>query len=274
VFLPFASQWSALYAEVVSLHLVAGRVYSEGMGANLSAILHDGQEYPLELAAAAVSAVALLRRCWAVLPPALWAIASFVLLLHQQPLWVHHMALLVPPLVLTAAAGLHALRDMAGEVLARPRVRAAGFAAPSISAAWMLVGVVALAGLALGYQSTRAVATPSRSEVALAIMLESATRPGDLVIADDQYAVGLADRDVPAQLVDTSFVRIRSSDLTATRLEAIAQEPDVQAVLFATGRLDLVPGFRSWVGTHFLLAGTLGDGMVLYLKQPPGPTIV
>ncbi len=94
------------------------------------------------------------------------------------------------------------------------------------------------------------------------------------MVTDDQYIAGLADRDVPPNLVDTSQVRLRAGYLTAQRLEAAAQRPDVRAVLFYTGRFDLVPGFRDWVAAHFLLAGTFGDHTALYLKLPHTPTPV
>jgi len=96
--------------------------------------------------------------------------------------------------------------------------------------------------------------------------LRARTARGDLVITDDQFAVAQAGRDVPPELVDTSFVRVQSGDLTVAAVEAAADRPDVTAVLLASGRLALLPGFRAWAGERFPEVIDLGGGRTLYLR--------
>ncbi len=274
VLIPFAGQWSALYDQVVRFHMAAGRAVDRGLTANIHLILNDGTELLLELVALALAGWALARRSWRVVPPALWVVASLWFLLAQQPLLSHHLTLLVPPLALTVAVALPALAGASVRTAERSTSSREGAVASPAVLAGALCAVALAAGLGVSLvQARQAAAAPERETVA-ALALAAATMPGDLVVTDDQYIAGLADRDVPPNLVDTSQVRLRAGYLTAQRLEAAAQGPDVRAVLFYTGRFDLVPGFRDWVAAHFLLAGTFGDHTALYLKLPHTPTPV
>ena len=58
------------------------------------------------LAALYGSLVALLRRDWRVLPILAWLLATLVLLYKQQPLFLHHLIALEPPLITLALLGL------------------------------------------------------------------------------------------------------------------------------------------------------------------------
>jgi hypothetical protein len=95
--------------------------------------------------------------------------------------------------------------------------------------------------------------------------------PGDYVVSDDQYLAGLAGRDVPPELVDTSQVRITAGYLTASQLEGIIERDHVNVILFANGRFDMVPGFRAWVQRHYSPIATFGHGAVLFIRQSSAP---
>jgi hypothetical protein len=270
VVLPFAGQWPALYDQVVRFHLAAARSLSIGMYANLLLLSRETVELPLALLATAGALAALAVRRWRILPPALWACASFVVLVRQQPLFPHHVALLIPPLALTAAVGLPSLAEILPAALGAGRgmlTDARGRGALAV----MLAGVVLVwsVGATTVQSATPPAAAPCPSAAA-ARALAASTQPGDLVVADDQYIAALASRDVPPQLVDTSLVRIQSGYLTTTQLETAIQAPDVRAILFCSGRFNLVPGFREWVNTHYLLVASFGQQGALYLKLPPG----
>src|SRR5436309_8843831 len=86
--------------------------------------------------------------------------------------------------------------------------------------------------------------------------LRNETAPGQLIITDAQFLAGLADRDTPPSLVDTSLVRILTGNVTAEQLIQEASQPQVHAVLFYTYRLDAKPiaDFHTWVTQHFRLA--------------------
>lgn len=273
VFLPFAGQWSALYDEVVRFHLAAAHSFAHSASTNVRLLARVGSELPLELLTALSVGLALARRRWAIMPPLLWAVASYALLIQQQPLFLHHVVLVVPALALTTAAAMPALAAALHALLARARSRVVANVDPRL-APWALIGLVLLTGLTIAFQETRQAARPPGQYADYAAAIAASTQPGDLIVSDDQYVVALADRDVPPELVDTSTVRIQSGYLTAAQLEAIVQRTDVRAVLFLSGRFDEVPGFREWVAARYTRVGVLGASGALYLKLPHAPPIV
>ena len=120
------------------------------------------------------------------------------------------------------------------------------------------------------YRSDAYVATDQQTqqELRVAADLQHAITPGQLVITDAQFIAGLADRNTPPSLVDTSTVRITSGYLTLAQLENTASQPQVHAVLFYSGRLgapETAP-FHEWVAQHFHLAHTYGKGRELWVR--------
>jgi hypothetical protein len=268
VLLPFAGRWPALYDQVIQFHLAAGRVTQQSLVDRVSVILGSGGDLPLLALAVALAAWALARRWWRVLPLAAWLAGSLLLLLAQRPLLGHHLALLLPPAALTAAVGV----ALAGaERKTRSPARASGsdvLASGAVVAALLVL----LLGLVVGLNGVRHAALARNHDLGPAFVLAAATLPEDLVVTDDQYVAGLADRDVPPDLVDTSFVRVQAGYLTAARLESEAASSRVRAVLFFSGRFDRVPGFRAWIANNpsFVLVRTFGPGQSLYIKLPSG----
>jgi 4-amino-4-deoxy-L-arabinose transferase-like glycosyltransferase len=272
--LPFVGSWNTLYDQVVTFHVVAGRAVDRGLRYNLTLLAKTGELYPLALLAAAALALALWRRAWAIAPIVLWLFASLVLLARQQPLFVHHRVLLSPELALIAALALPVLvASVAGgdkRSLSTPQRHNA-----------MTIGFLALLALALvanlgldARDNTQAAMPPSLNQAQLASALNQLTTPDDLVASDDQYVAGLADRTVLPQLVDTSLVRIQSGYLTADQLETLITKNDVRVILFASGRFDQIPGFRTWVAANFTQMATFEGHQALYLKKPPTPPVV
>jgi hypothetical protein len=265
--LPFAGRWPALYDQVIRFHLAAGRVTGQSFADRLGVIFGSGSDLPLLALALALAAVALARRWWLALPPAAWLAGSLILLALQRPLLDHHLALLVPPAALTIAAAVAAAYAEWRAATPAARQGTLDLLARGSAGAALLA---ALLGAAIGLNGVRHAALAANHTLGPAFILAAATAPDDLVVADDQYLVGLADRDVPPELVDTSFVRVQAGYLSAARLEAAAARPEVRAVVFYSGRFDRVPGFRAWVAAHFVLARTFGPGQALYLKLPHG----
>lgn len=268
VLLPFAVRWPALYAQVVSFHLAAGRSTHEGLLHNLGFIWHNLRVDTLLILGAAALVLAALRRDWRAVPPLLWLAASVALLLTQHPLFEHHLVLLVPPLALFTGVTLGSLVPLAPPLAARPALDARARRALGPA----LLGVGALALLWSGVVVVQAAARPVPQNVAqLAAALRAATVPGDLVVTDDQYVAGLADRTVPAELVDTSSVRITSGYLTAQQLEDAITRADARTILFSSGRFAQVPGFKQWVNANFTQIADFGGGRALYIRQPKTP---
>ncbi|HKV84981.1 MAG TPA: glycosyltransferase family 39 protein [Ktedonobacterales bacterium] len=272
VALPFVGNWGAAYDQVVRFHLVAGRTATGSLRGNVSAILHVRGEYPLWLAAAGGVFLAMLTRRWICAPILLWLLASFALLAQQQPLFQHHIALLVPPLVLLA--GLTPTAFVGARVGARAHEANALFQwASRLALALALFASVAGVFISVKNDSRAAQAVPFNT-LRIASMVAAITIPTDYVVTDDQYIAGLADRNVPPQLVDTSLVRIQAGYLTAAQLERIVTATDSRTILFASGRFDQITGFRAWVEAHFTAVPQVGDGHMLYVKAPQTPTPV
>jgi len=112
----------------------------------------------------------------------------------------------------------------------------------------------------------RALQEPAAAVEPTIAALRASTRPGDLVISDDQFATALAGRSTPPELVDTSLVRVTAGDLTVDEVIAVAQHRHVRAVLLRTERLSAVPSLRAWLDQHFPESIPLGTGRTLYVR--------
>jgi hypothetical protein len=238
--LPFAGAWPALWDQAVRLHLGARSLPVGGLdeGTLLRGL-------PVAALAAAGCAAAIRTRPLLAATGATWAAAAAALLAVQHPLWPHHAVVLVAPLALLGGG-------LATVVTAR-----------AVAAAAAVALVVASAASGLYARSLQA---PAPVEAPVVAALDGRTAPGDLVVTDDQFGAALADRSTPPDLVDTSFVRIASGDLTAERVESIAGRPRVRAVLLGTGRLSALPGLREWLAQRFPQAVALGGGRTLYTR--------
>lgn len=288
VLLPFVGRWGTLWSQVVTYHLTAGATVNQGLGYNLRLLATTlSGDLLLPVAALAILLLAITGhvRDWPLLPPALWALAAFAFLVRQQPLLVHDITLITPPLALFAALALglawRVVTEPAGAEaprLAIPRRQSlsrASFHAVFGRLGVFRVAVLALAGLAVTCGvvfSVNADVTAARffpaAEVEMALALDATTPSRDVVVTDDPYAAALANRSVPPQLVDPSSVRIQSGYLTASQLERIITQDDTRTILFGTGRFTQIPGFQQWVSAHFQQAIDFGHERILYIKVP------
>ena len=271
VLLPFLGSLHALLRQVVTFH-IAARAAMLGSRADNILVLYQFFAANALLAAAAIAGaiVATLRRDWRVIPLIVWLLVTLVGLIMHVPLFAHHTIVLIPPLVALVALGLHKLPAAEGmrHILHGHN--------PARSGA-LLVGLLALAAVLASipsdyryYRELRAQAASSETQRAarIAADLEQITTPEQWIIADDQFVAGLAGRDTPPWLVDTSMVRVRSGYLTTPDLIRAASDPRVHAVLFATNRLLLAPvgGFHDWVAQRFRRFRTYGPGIELWIR--------
>ena len=258
ILLPFVGQLGTVYDQVVRFHLAAVQTMSHPLRDNLRLIdvmLLTGP--PIYIAVLAVLVIAW-RRMWVSVPLIFWAVAAFVTLAQQQPLWGHHIVLLSSALALISGCGAFAARQ-AFTALGRQRAE--------LAITLILLVLVGGAGLAInGPRNERANAPPTR-ELEMAFALRGVSAPDEIVLSDDQYVAALANRDLPPQLVDTSGVRIMSGFLTAAQLEDFITRNRIRVILFASGFFDLLPGFRAWVAQHYTQVATFDDG-ALFLMKP------
>lgn len=272
VLLPFPAHLDLVYDQAVRFHSVASGAVNRGLAYNVRFLAQSGSLYPLLILAAIATALAFVRRSRLAVPALIWLAMSLAILLQQQPLFDHHRVLLAPPLALLGALALPLARPVGADRSDQsPQAR---FVGPLRRALPVILAVALLVGLGVSMREARAAsADPPPLQQQAAAALARFTIPDDAVAADDQYVAGLADRDVLPQLVDTSQVRIASGFLTTGQVERLITSHDVRAVLFASGRFDLLPGFRAWVEQHFTRVADFPNGGALYLKMPQGPQI-
>jgi len=197
---------------------------------------------------------------WVSAPLILWALADFLTLLRQQPLLDHHIVLLSPAMALITGCGVYAVWQAFTEP-SRQRL--------AQTVTLVVLVVMCVAGLALNWtQNLAANAPPSARTLSMALALQGVSAPNEMVLSDDQYVAALANRDVPPQLVDTSAVRITSGYLTASQLEDYITRNRIHVILFASGRFDLLPGFRDWVALRYTQVTTFDQNGALFLLEP------
>jgi Dolichyl-phosphate-mannose-protein mannosyltransferase len=154
-----------------------------------------------------VAAVLLLRRIELLALGALVAVSA-VFLVAQQPLLDHHFVLLAATLAVPAGAGLGA---------AVTRISVPARYAVAVAAALAIIVGFAQEDRRLWRQD----GDPPGVTWA-AVRLRTLTQPDDFVGTDLPIVAYLADRRVPGELIDTSFVRLRTGSLPdAEILEAL-----------------------------------------------------
>ena len=258
---PFGPQWGALYEQVIGFHLVA-RGTSSGVGPLANLLLLPDITW---IVAALGCAVAVWRRMWVALPLLAWLLASVLVLIVQRPLFDPHALILAPPLALLAALGGVAALEWARSswnIRAKELLLMAG--------TLVALGATLLVGL---WFDARQLSVDSaydggrRAQMVQA--LQDHAIPAGLVVTDDQYVAALAGRNTPPELVDTSLVRIATGSLTTGEVERIIGRENVRVVLFATDRLDRLPGLRAWVEANFRPIKSFGSGETLYIRNAP-----
>jgi len=260
ILLPYIGQLGTVYDQVVRFHLAAARADSHALGDNLQLIGTTLRDARLIFLAVPAIVVVVWRRMWVSAPLILWALADFLTLLRQQPLLEHHIVLLSPALALITGCGVYAVWQAFIEP-SRQRL--------AQTVTLVVLVVMCVAGLALNWtQNLAANAPPSARTLSMALALQGVSAPNEVVLSDDQYVAALANRDVPPQLVDTSAVRITSGYLTASQLEGYITCNRIHVILFATGRFDLLPGFRDWVASRYTQVTTFNQNGALFLLEP------
>lgn len=267
--LPFSGSYQAMIQGVITFHSTAAQVYSSSQQANAATIQNALTSF-LTVTALFGMVAALLRRDWRVVPLLAWFFATLYLLWQQVPLFSHHLIALAPPLIALAVIGIGKQflqnKETSSDVMSK--------VSPYLT--WIAIALILITTV-LNVQQDRvyyrtAVATSESAntvlETKVANDLRLATTPNQLVVTDAQFIAGLADRSTPPALVDTSAVRITSNYLTLSQLESVTSQPQVQAVLFFTGRFYLpdVARYHTWVAQHFHLLHNYGAGRELWVR--------
>lgn len=261
VLLPFASHLDSVYDQVVRFHLVAAHTSGRALGENLWIIGHTLLAAPLVYIAVLAGILVVWQRMWVSVPLILWALAAFVALALQQPLWEKHVVLLTPALAMISGCGIFA----AWQAFTGPGRQRVGLAITLI----LLMITVSVDLAKNWWANARANAQLPSRIFELATALQNNSAPDEFVLSDDQYVAALANRDLPPQLVDTSFVRISSGYLTTAELQDLIIANRIHAILFASGRLNQVPDFRAWVSQKYTQVAAFDHDGALFVQLMP-----
>ncbi len=262
--LPFAGSFQAFWQDVVTFHTAAGAPFKSSQASNPGLIGHMLLSLTT-LAALYGTGVAFFRRDWRVLPLLAWFLVTVLILWWYVPLFLHHLVILVPPLVGLAAMGIGPVPQLP---LNRKNVLSRGVVLSLVGLLLILAASAQGGRNIVQYYRTQQLSNATIQQQNKVINdLQAATQPDQLIVTDGQFITALADRNTPPSLVDTSSVRISTKYVTYQQLVQVAEQPQVHAVLFYTGRLaHQIPAFRTWVSQHFHLAKSYGGGKELWIK--------
>ncbi|UCG17131.1 MAG: glycosyltransferase family 39 protein [Phycisphaerales bacterium] len=162
------------------------------------------------------------RREWFSLLAAVWCLMSYGLLWRHRPLWYHHYPLLGIPLCWMAGIGVGALfsSDLWRACLPWRGPKSAG--AMLVLLITLCVGVAAAAGVPSKFERERAYAAgyvrmTRGDEYTVAVLKQFKDRT-EYVVTDRQMLAFSAGMMVPPELSVTSVKRVRSGELTISRL--------------------------------------------------------
>jgi hypothetical protein len=231
-------QWS----QVISFHLKASRVATTagGNGSIFGQFL--GWDPGLVALAAGGIALAAFLRLRLALIPVSWLAADLATMVNYQPLFVHHLTVLLAPMA-----------ALAGLTLSFVPIRGLGIARKSVIT--VVITCTALAYLiwlpdVLSHTRHVFIADSASTDIApklkAAAWLDAHTAPQDTIVVDDQVIAVLAHRKVPSELTDTSTIRCVSGYLSASTLLDATRLYQVRTVLL-TRALQARPECGSYV---------------------------
>jgi len=264
LFLPFIGEFAQLWQGMVTFHSDASHLYKAQQAQNFS-IMYGLLTSIMTVTALAGIILALWRKDWRVLPLIAWLLATIIMLLMQVPLFHHHLVALIPPLIGLAVITLDPKQWQ------QPHDITALKLASLFGAALLLTTMGLNAWGVKTYYAQKRSASSSVLNIQIASVaadISARTHPDQLVITDDQFIVSVANRNTPPSLVDTSLVRAATGYVTLQQLIHEAQNPQVAAVLFYTGRLNIrqLAPFHTWVVAHFHIAKDYGSGRELWVR--------
>jgi Dolichyl-phosphate-mannose-protein mannosyltransferase len=265
-----------VWNQVVTFHSAARAVYPSMAIAQKCRLMLGFADGERLLAYAAPFAILSVLGGLEGLAPLLWAFCTFIGLLYHRPLFHHHMVALIPPIAMAAGVGLTQFWKWSGALLewSRRKNNLDGSVVGISGVLGISVGILILANQlriawteASAYEAILSQAAVDSPDLKLAKLIAERTRPDDVILTDAQGIAFLAQRDVPPEMTDTSFVRIATHYITAREVVSVSERHHVRAVLLWTGRLNSMPEVARWAAEHFPHQESFGDGKVLYLRQ-------
>jgi hypothetical protein len=199
---------------------------------------------------------------------ALWMACGLAFLLRHQPLWAHHLILLVIPLCIAAGIGGAWLASRRGFVVILVMLLPL-ITIDRVGPRLPLRGEFGLTFAPLRNYVRFIDCAPSADETAAMAVIAENTDATDLVATDEQKLAYWAGRASPPNMCDTSDPRVISGYLSLD--EVIASSQQAKLVLLWRGCLEQIPGYREWLVSNGWRAIPVAGSRMAYLN-PNQPT--
>jgi 4-amino-4-deoxy-L-arabinose transferase-like glycosyltransferase len=171
------------------------------------------------------------------LPFLIWVSTIFVFFLFYKPLFIHHMVIYTIPLVLYFSLSI-----------------TSGFKKQSSFYPLVISGFMLLALLSyLSITLDKTVGLLSPDQQTAVKIIDKNSNQKDTIVTDEGILNWASNRLPPPQLVDVSYVRISSQNLSSEKFKQIIQKSKPKLIIPWNGRLRSVEGFSDVLKSYKLL---------------------
>jgi 4-amino-4-deoxy-L-arabinose transferase-like glycosyltransferase len=208
-----------LYNEAIGFHLGEARNLNFGYGADVIFLTMFISKFVYPWVVLAGVGLLSLSKQKYYLPLTVvffWLIPSLAFLLMHQPIFLHHFAVVIPPIVIASAYGWNWIRQTKNKHLL----------------IWAVVLILICSRTQI--YSLLHYRLSADTQIALRT-IERLTSPDDFVCSDRQLLPIIAGRKIPTQLCDTSHVRLRTKTLSLETLQEALQS--CKLLILYDGRL-------------------------------------
>lgn len=188
-----------------------------------------------------------------------WLGAGVAMLGWHTPLFFHHFAVLLPPLILLGAA-------LPPNLIALWQARGYDFSRHAGVIGLLLVLIGALLSVPTSVdanQEAAAVTTGGREQDALQL-LKTISHPEDFLMGDSQLLIFMAGRRTPPSLGDVALVAIKAGRQTSGRMIELTQAYQAPAVVQWSLRLPWLPDYLAWVQANYLAQRVWDNDHIIY----------
>ena len=202
----------------------------------------------------------------------LWLFSSTTMLvLLPQPLWYHHPVIIVPPLAILSSVAFDFVIRTGKSLNSRIRKDHSKNLILLVLSfiLFVLPFILYLAYIPKLINNDAQIVFYKQNalESDVVKLLDNITKKTDWIISDDQLTVFVADRNMPPELCDTSFMRISSGYLTANELINLSEKYNVKVIIFWTGRLIQLKDFLNYTQRNFKCLKKFGDNQLVYIRN-------
>ncbi|SDH69041.1 hypothetical protein [Roseospirillum parvum] len=235
-------------SQIVSPHLAASSGGLFGVGGGVDALWFKLGKEPQYLWLGGVGLVAsLIGWRWSRLLPVLWLAVAGLALMDHQPLWYHHLLLLVVPLAWLGGLAVAPLAAAMASTTPRWR-RLAGLAA-GLAVVYALSQVAGPIASQIARTERDLVRPAGRADGKAVALLRTHSAPGQLVVTDRPMDAIRAGRLVPPALAVWTDKRRKTGQLSEADIQRIIEQ--TQPPVISLRRFNTSKDLRDWLeNTH------------------------